>query len=108
MSAFCSFSRGEKRAARRLCFLLAAGTLSCALLSATTVIPIPDRELRQRADVVVRGIVVSNEVAEDALGRPETVTTITPLEVLKGNLPGDLVLHQFGGRLADGRFFQLW
>lgn len=102
------FARGEKSAARRLCFLLAIGTLFSSLLAATTIVPISDLELRRRADVVVRGIVVASAVAEDALGRPETVTTISPLEVLKGSLAGDLVLHQLGGELPDGRFFKLW
>ena len=47
-------------------------------------------------------------VGEDALGRPETVTRIAPLAVLKGRVAGDLVLHQLGGTLPDGRFFKLW
>jgi hypothetical protein len=73
-----------------------------------SVIPISDRELRARADVIVRGIVVSSEVAEDALGRPETVTVVAPLEILKGQFAGELVLHQLGGTLPDGQFFKLW
>ena len=44
----------------------------------------------------------------DGLGRPETVTTIAPLAVLKGQVPGTLVLHQLGGTMPDGRFFKLW
>ncbi|HEV8118926.1 MAG TPA: matrixin family metalloprotease [Thermoanaerobaculia bacterium] len=84
-------------------FLLLAATAS-----ATTIVPISDNELRSRADVVVRGIVVSTNVSEDSSGRPETVSVIRPVEVVKGQLDGDLVLHQLGGRLPDGRFFQMW
>ena len=91
-------------------FALAAalGLMLVASASATTVVPISDRELRSRADVVVRGVVVSTEVSEDAAGRPETVSVIQPLEIVKGELSGALVLHQLGGRLPDGRFLQLW
>jgi hypothetical protein len=77
-------------------------------LHATSVIPISDSELYRRSDVVVHGIVVSNRVQGDALGRPETVTLIAPLAILKGRLPGNLVIHQAGGALPDGRFFKLW
>ena len=58
--------------------------------------------------MIVHGVVVANQVGEDALGRPETITIITPLEVLKGHVSGALVLHQLGGELPDGRFFKLW
>lgn len=74
---------------------------------ATSIIPIDDAELYRRAHVVVHGIVRSNRVQPDALGRPETVTVIQPLSVLKGRLAGDFVLHQTGGILPDGRFFVL-
>jgi len=77
-------------------------------LFATTVIPISDGELYRRADVIVRGIVLSSRVGEDVWGRPETVTWIQPLDVLKGAVGESLVLHQAGGVLPDGRFFQLW
>jgi len=88
--------------------LVIIGTLAASRMSATTVIPISDRELAARADVVVHGIVVSSRTVEDSLGRPETVTVIEPLEVLKGRLSGALVLHQLGGELPDGRFLKLW
>src|SRR5258706_3607956 len=100
--------RAERRATGRLCFLLAVGSLFCGLTTATTVIPISDRELLARADVVVRGVVVSNEVSEDSLGRPQTVTVISLLEVLKGEVPGSFVLRELGGDLPDGRFFKLF
>ena len=67
-----------------------------------------DRELRARADVIVRGIVETSDVTVDASGRPETLTVIRPLELMKGELRGDLVIHQAGGTLPDGRFFRLW
>jgi hypothetical protein len=86
-----------------LSVLALAGTLD-----ATTVIPISDRELFRRADVVVHGVVMSSDVAESPDRRPETVTFIRPLRVWKGPLPGDLVLRQTGGELPDGRFFKLW
>ena len=74
------------------CWPLAAGPSS-----ATSIVPITDQELVARADVIVHGVVVSSHVGEDALGRPETVTRIAPLAVLKGQVSGDLVLHQLGG-----------
>jgi len=95
-------------AARRFSAAAAVAFLLAVSASATTVVPISDRELRSRADVVVRGVVVSTEASEDAAGRPETVSVIQPFEVLKGELSGNLVIHQVGGRLPDGRFFQIW
>jgi hypothetical protein len=86
--------------------LLALGV--SALLAATSVIPISDGELYHRADVIVRGVVLSNTVGEDDWGRPETVTRIQPLETMKGSVSGELVIHQVGAHLPDGRFFQLW
>src|SRR5215510_2106454 len=56
----------------------AASLLLCGTASATTIVPISDKELRSRADVVVRGIVVSTDMAEDTAGRPETVSVIRP------------------------------
>jgi hypothetical protein len=88
--------------------LLALASLCGRPLFATSVIPISDAELYQRADVIVHGIVVSSEMTVDELGRPETLTIIEPLSVLKGRLSGSLVLHQLGGTLPDGRFFMLW
>ena len=87
--------------------LFAELVLIPAAVRAMTIIPISDRELLSRADVVVRGIVTESRASEDVFGRPETITTIVPLEVLKGDVSGSLVLHQLGGRLPDGRFFQL-
>ncbi|MFN2384813.1 MAG: IPT/TIG domain-containing protein [Thermoanaerobaculia bacterium] len=91
------------------CAILAALALGVsALAAATSLIPISDAELYQRADVIVRGVVLSNSVGEDDWGRPETVTRIQPLETMKGGLSGELVIHQVGAHLPDGRFFQLW
>jgi hypothetical protein len=95
-------------AGKRLSFPLILGLLAAVRLGATTFLPISDRELRSRADAVVHGVVISSEVAEDALGRPETITVVRPLGILKGSFAGDLVLHQLGGRLPDGRYFQMW
>ena len=75
---------------------------------ATSVIPISDAELYRRADLVLHGVVLSSEVAEDRLGRPETVSVIRPLATLKGGVSGDLVIHQLGGTLPDGRFVKMW
>ena len=75
---------------------------------ATSVIPISDAELYRRADLVLHGIVLSSEVGEDRLGRPETVSVIRPLATFKGGVSGDLVIHQVGGTLADGRFLKMW
>ncbi|HEX2694682.1 MAG TPA: CARDB domain-containing protein, partial [Acidobacteriota bacterium] len=102
--------RGWRNARKELlfAFLLTLETLLAGTLSATTVAPLSDRRLYARADLVVHGIVVSSRTGEDAASRPETVTAIRPLRVLKGDLAGDLVLRQLGGTLPDGRFFQLW
>ncbi|HYK41080.1 MAG TPA: IPT/TIG domain-containing protein [Thermoanaerobaculia bacterium] len=94
---------------------LRAGIVVCLLLSifpaslpATSVVPIRDSDLRARADVVVYGIVQSSEVTVDEQGRPETLTFIEPISVLKGTLSGSLVLHQLGGILPDGRYLKMW
>src|SRR5512142_2222969 len=88
--------------------VLAALLALAGPLAATSVVPIRDRDLEARADVVVHGIVESSDATLDARGRPETITNIAPIAVLKGELPGSLVLHQAGGTLPDGRFFRLW
>src|SRR4029077_1035623 len=75
---------------------------------ATTVFQISDAELYRRADVIVHGTVTSSAVREDAQGRVETVSVISPIEVVKGAFVGDLTLHQLGGQLPDGRFFKIW
>jgi subtilase family serine protease len=108
MSACHTVGNRNRTDGSRLLPLLLSGMLSAGLLSATTVVPVPDRELHARADVIVHGIVVSSRVAEDSIGRPETVTVVAPLEVLKGRISGTLVLHQLGGQLPDGRFFKMW
>lgn len=87
------------------CLFLAA--LGSTAASATSVIPIDDPELYDRADVVVRGIVVGREVIADGQGRPVTVSTIQSIEDLKGGSGGELVLYQVGGTLADGQSMQL-
>ncbi|MEO8215673.1 MAG: M57 family metalloprotease [Acidobacteriota bacterium] len=90
-------------------FLLAfTATLAAMPLAATSVVPVSDFSLYERSDLVVHGVVKSSAVIEDFRGMPETVTVIEPLEVVKGGLAGDLVLHQAGGTLPDGRFFKLW
>src|ERR1700675_3657447 len=90
--------------------LLVIGALALASgpVSATSVVPLPARGRVARAAVIFLGVVVGSHVGEDALGRPETITIITPLMVLKGHVSGALVLHQLGGELPDGRFFKLW
>jgi hypothetical protein len=94
---------------RRIALLVAVSVLALAgTLAATTYIPIADRELYRRADVVVHGIVLSSDTVEGEDGQPQTVTFVRPLRVWKGSLPGDLVLRQAGGELPDGRFFKLW
>src|SRR6478736_4291975 len=85
--------------------LSAAAALALAgTLAAATYVPISDRELFLRSDVVVHGVVLSSDTIEGADGQPETVSTIQPLRVWKGALPGNLVLRQAGGTLHDGRF----
>ena len=99
---------GFGRALRFAILLLAIAFPWGRPLLATTVVPISDAELYRRADVIAHGIVLSSDVTVDDLGRPETITFIEPLSVLKGQLSGSLVLHQVGGTLPDGRFLQLW
>ena len=53
---------------RLVMFAAAFGVLVAGRVSATTVIPISDRELYDRADVIVHGVVVSSGVAEDPRG----------------------------------------
>lgn len=98
----------EIRSRRALTLAGLVTFLVAGLASATSVIPITDAELYQRADVVVHGTVISTEIREAANGDPETVVRIRPIEVLKGGLATDLILRQPGGQLPDGRFFRLW
>ena len=110
MNSCLAVERQYAGCGRRFVLFLVIGALLLAAgpASATSIVPVTDRELLARADVIVHGVVVSSHVGEDALGRPETITSITPLEVLKGHVSGVLVLHQLGGELPDGRFFKLW
>jgi hypothetical protein len=96
------------RTSMRLSWLVAGLALLVSPLLATTIIPISDRQLYRRADVVVHGVVLWSEPRALANGQVETVSVIGPLEVVKGSVPGSLVLHQLGGRLPDGRFVQIW
>lgn len=101
--------RRERKTAPRSSFLLVAiSILLSSTLSATTIVPVRTDELATRADAIVHGVVVSTSVVPDAEGRPETVTVIAPMEVVKGVVPDTLVLRQLGGRMPDGTFFQLW
>jgi hypothetical protein len=94
---------------RRFVLSLVIGALALAAgpVSATSIVPVSARELVARADVIVHGVAVGSHVGEDALGRPETITIITPLAVLKGHVSGALVLHheepghRLGGSLGD-------
>ncbi len=105
--SFWSFRTDRSRQGRVVLplFLL---LLIAAPLSATTVVPLTDRELLARSAVVVHGTVLSSEVVEGPNGYPETISVIEPLTVLKGELPGNLTVRQAGGTLPDGRFFKLW
>ncbi len=109
MSSIHGCRRGEGSVILRLSFLIAALVLlGQAAAPGTTIIPVTDRELYQRADVIVHGVVLSSEVQEVENGMIETVSVVRPFGVVKGSLGGDLVLHQIGGRLRDGRFVQIW
>jgi hypothetical protein len=99
---------GEARVVRWALLVLASSLALAAAASASTYIPIHDGQLYARAEVIVYGIVLSSETQADQHGRVETVTIVSPIEVVKGSLDGNLVLHQLGGQLPDGRFLQLW
>jgi hypothetical protein len=101
-------ARRTKKTMPRVFPFAVAFLFSASIVVATTIVPISTAELAARADAIVRGVVVSTSVETDAEGRPETVSVIEPLEVVKGVVPGALVLRQLGGRLPDGTFFQLW
>jgi hypothetical protein len=77
-------------------------SLAAPAAYAVAFLPVSDAALRARADAIVQGVVVSTRVTADARGRPETITVIRPIDVLKGRVDGDLVLHQLGGRLPEG------
>lgn len=89
-------------AVRRFAVLLALLSLSAPEAPATSFLPIRPGTLRDRADVIVFGEVVAQEVVRNSAGLPETVTTLQPIVVPKGRLTGNLVLRQLGGGLPDG------
>jgi len=89
------------------CVVASLASLMASAACAIAFLPVSDAALRARADAIVHGVVVSTREAADALGRPERVTVVRPVDVLKGSIPGDLVLHQLGGTLADGRGLDL-
>jgi hypothetical protein len=90
----------------RLALIVAAAALAALPLPGATFIPMRDREIYARSEVVVHGIVMSSDVVAGERW-PETVTVIRPLRVLKGQLQGSLVLHQAGGRLSEEFVYHL-
>lgn len=101
-------ARGPRALRSRLLLGVLAGLLAGARAFATSVVPLSDTELYERADTVVHGVVLSSEAVEDVLGQPETVSVIRALRVLKGKPVAELILRQAGGVLPDGRFFHLF
>jgi hypothetical protein len=77
--------------------------LAASTAFAVTFLPISDATLRARADAIVDGVVLSTRASADPEGRPETITVIAPIDVLKGHVGDMLLLHQLGGSLPDGR-----
>jgi len=106
------FTQPSRRTAKsvlsRSFALTGAASALASALGATSVVPITDRELYLRCDLIVHGVVVSSDVTVDERGRPEMLTVIEPLAIVKGRLSGSLILHQLGGILPDGRFLQIW
>jgi hypothetical protein len=103
--------RRRTRCASLAAFVLAwlAGfLLAAAPAAATLVIPATARELLERSDVVVHGVVVSSTTGEVDGGAIETVTTIQPLRVVKGAPENPMVVRQLGGWLPDGRALRIW
>lgn len=97
------FDRKNQSEAFRCALWILSLAAVAPTLGAATYIPMSDGQLSRRASVIVHGVVWSAQVVQDARGDPYTVTTIRPLEVVKGHLEGDLVLRHLGGMLADGR-----
>ena len=94
------------RAARVL--LAFAGILSSAAGGATTLFPISDPDLKDRARVIVEGTVARVEVRLSARGLPETWTIIRVARTFKGRPVGELVVRDLGGELPDGHGLEIF
>src|SRR5262245_33000355 len=97
--------RGEE--IMRLIVALLLMMLMVSPSAAATVAPVSDATLRDGASAIVHGVVTDVVTAEEA-GQPATVITIRPIERVKGLPTGDLVLHQLGGTLPNGRFLKVF
>jgi hypothetical protein len=82
--------------------LALAGILGSAAAGATTLFPISDPDLKDRARVIVEGTVARVEVRLSARGLPETWTIIRVARTFKGRPVGELVVRDLGGELSDG------
>lgn len=82
--------------------LTAALLLGIAAPTAATVVVLPTlEEMTHRSDVVIHGIVRTQDVIEERPGRIVTITTIEVLDAIAGAKVGDLVtIHQLGGSLG--------
>ncbi len=81
--------------------ILAPGTLA----SSATYLPLPDEDLARRAPVIVRALVVGQEVlpaVEDGQATTVTRTWFEPLEVIKGRIDSEtFAIELTGGSLGD-------
>jgi hypothetical protein len=63
--------------------------------------PAPDAERVQEADRIALVVAHGSRVVEGAPGTPFTRTTFAVEDVLKGELPPEIVIQVIGGRLGD-------
>jgi len=92
---------------RRLSLMLGVVCLlgAAAVVNATTVVRMDTPELVARAQLVVQGTVVANEVVyEDGPNGPANVRTVTTIEVtesFKGDAGTTVKVAGFGGQVGD-------
>lgn len=89
-----------------LLIAFAALMLAADTATATTIVPMSDRDLAASSRAIVEGTVISTEaIVSPDRGAVFTYVTIDVEEVFKGDVPvGRIVLRQLGGITADQAF----
>src|SRR6476659_10890886 len=93
-----------KRTIRNLTFAAALAGGLAAALPAATYLPLPDRDLAERAPLIVRARVLDRSVRLELINgaeRPMNVTTFATLETLKGAAPDVFQVRLPGGAVGD-------